>query len=80
MTEIVEVSTGEDLVVVEFVGRGTHDGPLKGPVGEIPPTGRRVEIRFCEVHEIWDGKIVRFRTYFDPATMMRQLGLMPAPE
>jgi hypothetical protein len=32
------------------------------------------------VHEIRDGKIVRSRTYFDLATMIGQLGLMPAPE
>jgi steroid delta-isomerase-like uncharacterized protein len=79
-TEITNLSAGDDFAVVEFVGQGTHDGPLKGPAGEIPPTGRRVEIRFCEVHEIWDGKIVRSRTYFDLATMMGQLGLMSAPE
>ena len=80
MTEIIEVSAGEDSVVVEFVGRGTHDGPFSGPDGEIPPTGRRVEVRFCEVHQIGGDKIVRARTYFDLATMMGQLGLMPAPE
>ena len=79
-TEITNVLAGDDFAVVEFVGRGTHDGALRGPAGEIPPTGRSVEVRFCEVHQIEDGKISRSRTYFDVTTMMAQLGLMPAPE
>jgi steroid delta-isomerase-like uncharacterized protein len=74
--EVVNVVAGENAVVVEFVGRGTHGGPLQSPAGEIPATGRRVEIPFCDVHELRDGKIARQRTYFDTATMLRQLGVI----
>ena len=42
---------------------------------EIAPTRKRVERLFCDVHEIEDGKIARTRSYFDAATMLRQLGL-----
>jgi ketosteroid isomerase-like protein len=79
-TEIVNLHGEDDFAVVEFVARGTHDGPLASPGGEIPSTGRRIETRFCEVYEIQDGKLVRGRIYFDLATIMGQLGLMPAPE
>lgn len=79
-TEIVSLHGGDDFAVVEFVGRGTHDGPLVSPGGEIPPTGRRIETHFCEVFEIWNGKLVRGRIYFDLVTLMGQLGLMPTPE
>lgn len=79
-TEIVSLRSGDEFAVVEFVARGTHDGPLAGSGGEIPPTGRRIETRFCEVFEIRNGKLVRCHLYFDLATMMGQLGLMPAPE
>jgi hypothetical protein len=30
-------------VFAEFVGRGTHTGPLVGPAGTLPPTGRSIE-------------------------------------
>jgi steroid delta-isomerase-like uncharacterized protein len=75
--EITNVRTSDDWAVVEFTGRGTNTGPLATPAGEMPATGRSVELQFCDVMEIRDGKIVRGRSYFDMATMMRQLGLMP---
>lgn len=79
-TEITEVLAGDDFAVVEFVGRGTHEGTLRSFDGEVPPTGRPVEIRFCEVHRISDGKIFITRSYFDLAGMLAQLGLVPEPE
>lgn len=79
-TEIENLYAGEDFAVVEFTGRGTHDGVLRGPAGEIPPTQRSVEMLFCEVYRIQNGTVVRGRTYFDAATMMGQLGVLPAPE
>ena len=62
---------------VEFIGRGTHNGPLMSPSGEIPATGRRLEMSFCEIYRIKNGKIVGGAIYFDMATMLQQLGLMP---
>jgi steroid delta-isomerase-like uncharacterized protein len=74
--EVVNMISSEDGVVTEFRGRGTHTGPLVGPAGEIPATGRSVDLRFCEVMLIKDGKIVSLHTYYDTATMMGQLGLL----
>ena len=79
-TEVSAVHAGEDFVVVEFVGRGTHEDTLRSAAGDIPVTGRRVEIPFCEVHEVRDGKLASTRSYFDLAGMLAQLGLMPAPD
>ena len=78
-TEIQEVHAGDDFAVNEFVGRGTHDGTLQGPAGGIPPTNRSVDVQFCEVYHIRDGRISHGRTFFDAATMMGQLGLLPSP-
>jgi len=74
--EVTRVIDGGDSVAVEFTGRGTHTGPLRGPAGEIAATKKRVELRFCDVHEIEGGKVVRTRSDFDAATMLRQLGLL----
>ncbi len=68
----------EDQVVVEFIGRGTNTGPLHMPTGDIPATGRHLELSFCEVIQCRNGKIVNFHIYFDNMTLLQQLGLVPA--
>lgn len=75
--EVTNVVADENGAAVEFTGRGTHSGPLAGPAGVVPPTGRRVEMRFCDVYEMRDGKIVRQRTYFDLTALLRQIGQIP---
>ena len=58
---------------------GTHTGPLESPTGqEIPPTQKRVDLKGAVFARINDrGEIVEERRYYDVATMLRQLGLMP---
>ena len=54
---------------------GTHDGPLRTPTGEIPSTGRSIELEVVEVIGIRAGKIAAISNYWDSATLMRQLGV-----
>jgi ketosteroid isomerase-like protein len=68
-----------DQAVGEMTYRGTQTGPLVGPAGEIPPTGKSVELRGAAWITIRDGRIARFDGYYDTMSMMVQLGLMPAP-
>src|SRR6266850_5202572 len=75
--EIVNVIGGEEWTVVEFIGRGTHTGPLVGPQGTIPATQKKLDLRFCELLRIMDGQIAEAHLYFDAATMLRQFGLLP---
>jgi steroid delta-isomerase-like uncharacterized protein len=77
-TEITNVFATEDQVVVEFTGRGTNTGPLHMPTGDLPPTGRHADLRFCNVSKIRNGKIVSSHVYYDLMTMLQQLGLVPA--
>ena len=61
---------------VEATYRGTNDGPLAMPDGELPPTGREVTIELCEVLEVGDdGLILHDRSYFDVAGFLQQLGI-----
>lgn len=78
--ETMGIIAGERGAVIEFVGRGTHTGPLRSPTGTIAPTGRSVEHRFCSVNQIENGKITQSRLYFDLMGLLGQLGLMPASE
>jgi steroid delta-isomerase-like uncharacterized protein len=64
-----------DQVVSEFTLRGTHDGPLRTPTGEIPPTGREIQLEVVEVIGVRGDKIAWIRNYSDTTTLMRQLGV-----
>jgi steroid delta-isomerase-like uncharacterized protein len=57
----------------EFLARGTQTGSL----GEIPPTGKSMDVRFSLLAEIEDGRITGMREYYDAMTLMTQLGLVP---
>ena len=76
-TELITVFGEGPRVATEHIGRGTHTGPFVTPAGTIPATGRSVELRIAELYEVRDGKVRRLRAYYDSATMMRQLGLLP---
>lgn len=64
-----------DNVVLEMTWRGKHTGPMGTPDGEIPATGKSMEMRACQITEIHDGKVKSIRHYFDMMTLMQQLGL-----
>ena len=64
-----------NTVILEVTWRGTQSGPLRTPTGDIPATGKKIEMRACQVVDIADGKARGIRQYFDMATMMTQLGV-----
>jgi ketosteroid isomerase-like protein len=74
---IDNIISGGDHVVVEQTGRGTQTGTLAAAGGDIPATGRSVTLQLCDVLRIEDGKISSFRSYFDSASLLMQLGVMP---
>lgn len=71
--EIHVLRHADDAVVVEFDLLGTHDGPFMGAAA----TGRAFRCRMAAVFEFEDDRIVCERVYFDAATILRQLGLVP---
>jgi steroid delta-isomerase-like uncharacterized protein len=71
-----EVASG-NTVTLEVTWRGTHTGPLKTPEGEIPASGRKVELRAVQVVDVRDGKAQSIRQYFDMATLLQQIGVGP---
>ena len=66
----------EDGDRVALRGRfyGTHEGPLVTPHGEIPPSGKAIDLPFADFFRVSDGKIASHFTYWDQLTMMQQLG------
>jgi len=73
---VVNVIVQGNWAVVEFVNRGTHLGTLRSSLGTFEPTGKSVEVRYCSVMRVEDGKVVEGRDYYDSATIARQLGLL----
>jgi predicted ester cyclase len=68
-----------DVAVEEGTFTGTHNGVLRSPAGDIPPTGRPVTIYYLQVLRFRDGKHVSFNLMFDRLLMLEQLSLIPAP-
>lgn len=67
-----------DLFADEWTFTGTHTGPFHLPDGsELPPTGKRVEIRGMELVVVRGGKIVVDNLYYDFMAIVSQLGLVP---
>jgi steroid delta-isomerase-like uncharacterized protein len=73
--EVTNVVAFGDWACVEFVGRGTHTGPFQTPGGTVEATGRRVELQVCDLLRFKNDKVIDARSYYDTATMTRQLGL-----
>ena len=72
------VSVSGNTVTLELTWRGTQSGPLQTPTGALPPSGRKIEIRACQIVEVADGKVQAIRHYFDMATLLQQLGAFSA--
>lgn len=65
-----------DTVIVEGRFAGTNTGPLPGPDGDPPPSGRTVDLPFADFARVSDHRIVEYRTYYDQVALLAQLGLM----
>jgi ketosteroid isomerase-like protein len=77
--DVHEVHFVDDVAVEEGTFTGTHKGVLKTPAGDVPPTGRPVEVGYIQVLRFRDGKHVSFNLMFDRLLMLEQLGIVPAP-
>ena len=73
--EIVRSITQGPLASAEGMMIGTHTGPLRTPEGEVPPTGRSVQIRWMAMYETDGDELLSEHLYFDSAEFLTQLGL-----
>jgi predicted ester cyclase len=76
--EVLRTLVAGDTIVAEGTYSGTHTGPLAGPAGTIPATGRSFAFPFCDVLQAGDGTFTSHRIYWDNASFLSQLGLMSA--
>ena len=69
--EVANVVASGPYVATEWTTTGTHEGMFRGE----SPTGIRFRRDGCSVAEVHSGRIVRYRDYYDRATLLEQLGL-----
>ncbi|RDI55966.1 ester cyclase [Nocardia mexicana] len=68
-----------DTAIAELTFSGTQTGPLATAQGEVPPSGRAVTFPLVDTFTARDGKVVEHRVYWDNASFLTQLGLLPDP-
>jgi predicted ester cyclase len=62
-----------DQIGIFAMYEGTHEGPL----GPIPPTGKRAKFSFAGVFRVENDKLAEFWITWDNMTILGQLGLLP---
>jgi steroid delta-isomerase-like uncharacterized protein len=72
--ELTTQVAATDWAMLEWIMSGTHQGNLPG----LPSTGERFSVRGATVLQLEDGRIIRNSDYWDMATLLTQLGLMPS--
>ncbi len=76
--EVINIFEKGDRAAGEIKMTGTNSGPMATPMGEVPPTGKRIDLRGVFVGRLnAENLIVEERRYYDTGTMMKQLGLAP---
>ena len=64
-------------VAIEVTWTGTQTGPLVGPGGTIPASGKSISVPGAQVITFQGNKIKEFRQYFDLMTLLQQIGAAP---
>ena len=70
-------SAAGDQVAWRWRMWGTNTGPIDPP--GFAPTGRTIDIDGVDLWELRDGRIARYRAFYDFNALAVQLGLAPAP-
>ena len=72
---IDEVMCKEDTAFSRWTIKGVHAKPF----GELPPTGKKVEISGATISHCSDGKLIDQWVYYNQASLYDQLGFTLAP-
>ena len=65
------------VVICQLMLRGAHRGLLETTFGLIAATGKPIDLPLCEIFRTVGGRLIAIESYFDLATLVRQLGRCP---
>jgi carboxymethylenebutenolidase len=71
---------GDSRVVDEMVTRFTHSTQMDWLLPGVPATHKRIEFALVVIVRFENGKIAAESIYYDNATILRQVGLLPDPQ
>jgi predicted ester cyclase len=75
--EIKQLLTDGPAAAAEGTLRGTHNGVLSSPNGDVAPTGRSVELPWAAVYATEGETLKSEHLFFDQMDFLGQLGLLP---
>ena len=64
-------------VAIEVTWTGTQSGPLEGPGGTIPPSGKSMSLPGARLITFEGNKIKELHQYFGLMTLLQQIGAAP---
>jgi steroid delta-isomerase-like uncharacterized protein len=73
--QIQRVHHADDAVIGEGRITGTHEGPFAG----VSATRRPVDYRAVAIFEFEEDRLLCEKVYFDGATILTQIGVLPEP-
>ncbi len=73
VSEVQSLVALGDHVVAQGITRATQRGVFPSPAGDLLPDGGHMEVRFCDVYRLDNGKIIRADSYFDFYGILKQL-------
>jgi predicted ester cyclase len=71
--EIKNLVAHDNLVIVQGVERGTHHGTFTLYDEYVEPSGLSIEIGFCDIYYMNDGKILKANSNFDVYALFDQI-------
>ncbi|MFN8452147.1 MAG: ester cyclase [Anaerolineae bacterium] len=72
---IDDIITEGDLSTIRMTWRATHTGKF----GDIPPSGKKIEVTSIGIDRVVDGKITEGWGELNMLGMLQQMGAIPAP-
>ena len=76
---VTDAFSSGNKAVLEVTWKGTQTGPMDGPGGTLPASGKSQTTPAAWVFEFEDDKVKESHHYFDMMSFMRQIGAMPQP-
>jgi hypothetical protein len=74
------LAMADDIFSAELRTNGVHvgvAGPVGGPYGGVPPTGKPVEVRDTAIWHVQHGKVTEILTLQDQFAILKQIGYLP---
>jgi carboxymethylenebutenolidase len=72
-------TVGEDQLVDEMIFSFTHTEEMPWMLPGVAPTHQRVEVPLVVIVRFREGKLAHEHIYWDQASVLKQIGLLPDP-